>query len=198
MWKVNKLSVHKTLKTSLWLCMGCERAVDELSQLPTGQPHEYLKIFFKIIEYAIIVSQGRRPANAGHVHAVCMLSCCTVAINWSRCLFRTGYQFVMNHQSFSPFPHQLLDTQLHKVWISTATIGSWNTFYSIIVPQTSGSYLKWAEYYVNDTPFWTDELSGLSMVIIFSYWHRIFDGSSRDYAKNTMGSDHIVTDEIQP
>ena len=27
MWKVNKLPVHKTLKASLWLCMGCAQTV---------------------------------------------------------------------------------------------------------------------------------------------------------------------------
>ena len=41
-----------------------------------------------------MVSQGRRAANVGPVHGVCMYPIAPVASNWSRCLFRTGYQFV--------------------------------------------------------------------------------------------------------
>ena len=45
-----------------------------------------------------MVSQGRRAANVGPVHGVCMYLIGPVASNWSRCLFRTGYQFVMGPQ----------------------------------------------------------------------------------------------------
>ena len=51
-------------------------------------------------------------------------------------------------------------------------------------PWSSGSYLKWADYCVK---VWTNELSELSIEIIFSYWLRILVGSSRDYAYKYFG-----------
>ena len=47
-----------------------------------------------------MVSQGRRAANVGPVHGVCMYPIAPVASNWSRCLFRTGCQFVMSVVQF--------------------------------------------------------------------------------------------------
>ena len=78
------MTVHGLCTDCAWLCTGCP-----------SHPQDSLKIIFKIIVYAIMVSQGRRAANVGPVHGVCMCPIAPVASNWSRCLFRTWYQFVM-------------------------------------------------------------------------------------------------------
>ena len=60
----------------------------------------------------------------------------------------------------------------------------------------SGFYLKQADYYVNDTPVWTNDFGGL--------WIGINNYTSTEFLMdlqgimqiNTMGSDQIVTDEI--
>ena len=70
--------------------------------------------------------------------------------------------------NFQLIPHQPFNMQLHKVWISTTTIWSWNTLYSIIVLNPSGSHLKWAHYCVDDTPVWTNGLGGQSIGITSS------------------------------
>ena len=83
------MTVHGLCTDCAWLCTGCP-----------SHPLDSLKIIFKIIVYAIMVSQGRRAANVGPVHGVCMYPIAPVASNWSRCLFRTGCQFVMSVVQF--------------------------------------------------------------------------------------------------
>ena len=48
--KVNKLPLYKTLKLSLWLCMGSERLCMDYP----SRPQDSLKIIFKIIVYAML------------------------------------------------------------------------------------------------------------------------------------------------
>ena len=55
----------------------CAWAVHGLTQSPTRQPQDYSEIIFKIIVYAIMVSQGRHVANVGHVHGARVLPYCT-------------------------------------------------------------------------------------------------------------------------
>lgn len=82
----------------------------------------------------------------------------------------------------------MFEFQLHS-W-------SWYTLHSIIVLNPSGFYLKQADYYVNDTPVWTNDFGGL--------WIGINNYTSTEFLMdpqgimqiNTMGSDQIVTDEI--
>ena len=95
MWKVNKLHVHKT---SLWLCMGCERLCMGCERLCTdcpSPPQDSLRMISQFIVYAIMCLKGVVQLTWGHVHGVRMYLIGPVASNWSRCLFRTGYQFVM-------------------------------------------------------------------------------------------------------
>ena len=78
MWKVNKLPVHKDTQDILvTVPRCCAWNVHGLSQSLKTQPHNSINNIFKIIVYAIMVSQGYHEANMGPLHGACMLSYCT-------------------------------------------------------------------------------------------------------------------------
>mgnify|MGYP001800536345 FL=1 len=73
------------------LCMGCERLCTDCP----SPPQDSLRMISQFIVYAIMCLKGVVQLTWGHMHGVRMYLIGPVASNWSRCLFRTGYQFVM-------------------------------------------------------------------------------------------------------